>query len=60
MKQINKIVKSPGPLYAPASEFMDGAHDTWGTLQIWIRFVRLSRQTNAETLETNKHVNTFF
>ena len=35
------------PYMPPARELMDGAHDTWGTLQIRIGFVRQSRHTNA-------------
>ena len=35
------------PYMPPARELMDGAHDTWGTLQIRIGFVRQGRHTNA-------------
>ena len=37
------FTKFQSPLY----ELMDGAHDTWGTLQIRIGFVRQGRHTNA-------------
>ena len=35
---------------------MDGAQDTWGTLQIQIRFIRQSRHTTPATLERNKQL----
>ena len=43
----------------PAREFMDGAHDTWGTLQIRIRFVR-QQAYHRQTLETIKKATATF